>query len=107
MDSREEAPGDGEVRTAVDRIVNGFVFNFETPAQIVARRMFFLAQDFPDDWLERYLDGIQDVTPASILGVFREHLRPDDMSILVVGDPARIDMEGLEALGPLTILDPP
>jgi len=98
-------PTSDEVRTGVDRIVNGFVFNFETPAQIVSRRMFYLAQDLPSDWLERYLGGVQGVTPASIHRVFEENLRPEAMTILVVGDPERIGREGLESLGPITVLD--
>ena len=42
---REEPPTAGELRTAVDRVVNGFVFNFETASQIVSRMMFYLADD--------------------------------------------------------------
>ncbi len=30
---RDEEPAAEEVQTAVDRIVNGFVFNFETPGR--------------------------------------------------------------------------
>jgi zinc protease len=103
--SRED-PTREEVGTAVDQIVNGFVFNFETMAQIISRRMFYLAQELPEDWLERYVAGVEDVTPRSVHRVLRDNLRPDDMIILVVGDPDRIGREGLERLGPVTILDP-
>lgn len=98
-------PTDDEVRTSVDRIVNGFVFNFETPAQIVSRRMFYLAQELPADWLERYLSGVQGVTAAAIHTIFAEHLRPEAMTILIVGDPERIGREALQSLGPITIWD--
>lgn len=100
-----EAPSEEEVRTGVERVVNGFVFNFETPGRIVARQMYYLARDLTPDWLERYLRGVQGVTPASVHEVFSRHLRPGAMTILVVGDPARIGLESLEALGPVTILD--
>jgi zinc protease len=106
MDGMRSAPPTGdEVRTSVDQIVNGFVFNFESPAQIVSRRMAFLAQDLPEDWLEQYLAGVQDVTPASIRRVFRENLRPGDMTILVVGDPERMGWDALRSLGPVTVLE--
>lgn len=101
-----EPPGRAEVQTSIDQIANGFVFNFETLGQIVSRRMFYLAQDLPDDWLERYLAGIEAVTPSSVHSVLRKNLRPGEMTILVVGDPERIGREGLESLGPVTILDP-
>jgi len=104
---RVGAPDPGEIRTAVDRIVNGFVFNFDTPGQIVSRTMFYLAQDLPTDWLERYVEGVQSVTPASVLEAFSRHLRPDEMMILIVGDPDRIGREALSSLGPLTVLEIP
>ncbi len=106
-DLRDHPPLEQEVEIAIDRIVNGFVFNFDSPAQIVSRTMFYLAQDLPDDWLERYLDGIQDVDAGDVGRVFAEHLRPDEMTILVVGDVARIGEEALRSLGPLTRLELP
>ncbi|MCG6956519.1 MAG: insulinase family protein [Gemmatimonadetes bacterium] len=102
---RDDPPTTGEVKTAVDQQVNGFVFNFEDPAQIVSRRMFYMAQDLPEDWLERYLRGIQHVTPRSVNQVFRKYLHPERMTILVVGDPDRIGRDGLASLGPVTILN--
>jgi predicted Zn-dependent peptidase len=101
---REEAPTEEEVGTTVDRLVNGFVFNFDSPARIVSRTMYYLAQDLPEDWLERYLQGVQQVTPDQIRAVFAEHLRPEEMTILVVGDPAVI-ADDLARLGPVHILE--
>src|SRR6185503_18034194 len=98
-----EPPARDEVTRTVDEIVNGFVFNFESPSQIVARRMALLADGLPDDWLERYLAGIQRVSPADVRDVFAQHVRPDQMIILVLGDPAKLD-EPLDALGPVTEL---
>jgi zinc protease len=98
---------DAEVRDAVDRIANGFVFNFETPSQIVFRQMLNHTQNLPLDWLERFLAGVQRVTTADVHEVLRETLPPnglDDMVILIVGDPARFD-PGLESLGPVRMLE--
>ena len=98
---------DAEVRVAVDRIANGFVFNFETPSQIVFRQMLNHTQNLPLDWLERFLAGVQRVTTADVHEVLRETLPPnglDDMVILIVGDPARFD-PGLESLGPVRMLE--
>lgn len=100
-----EAPTVDELDTTVSQIVNGFVFNFDTPSSIVARSMYYLAQEMPEDWLERYWTGVQEVTPESIRSVFAEHLRPDDMTILVVGDPDRIGRDALAALGPVTRIE--
>jgi len=99
---RREAPAREEVDRAVAQIVNGFVFNFQDPAQIVSRQMFYLAQGLPEDWLEIYLDRIQEVTPRRVWQVFRRHLDPDEMTILVVGDPESFD-EPLSRLGEVEI----
>jgi zinc protease len=102
---RREPPAPAELRTAVDRVVNGFAFNFETPGEIVARMMFYLAEDWPEDWLERYARGIQAVRPEQIRAVFADHVRPAEMTILIVGDPQRIPRADLEAFGPVTVLE--
>ncbi len=101
---RSAPPTEAELRTAVDGVVNGFAFNFETPAQIVSRVMFYVAEEWPEDWLERYARGIQAVTPAQVREVFAAQVRPDDMTILFVGDPDRIGRDGLASLGVVTVL---
>jgi zinc protease len=102
---RSAPPTEAELRTAVDGAINGFAFNFETPSQIVSRVMYFLAEDWPEDWLERYARGIQGVTPPMIRQVFAEQVHPEEMTILVVGDPTRIGRDALATLGPVTTLD--
>jgi zinc protease len=102
---RETAPTAAELKTAVDRIVNGYVFNFQSADQIVSRMMLYVYGELPEDWLERYVQGVQQVTPEDVRRVFAEHLKPDEMTIMVVGDPDRIGRSALERLGPVTVLD--
>ncbi len=102
-----DPPDDTEVEDAIDRIVNGFVFNFQSSGQIVSRQMLYVTQGLPLDWLTRYLDGIRGVTADGVEAVFRKHLPPhemDEMVILVVGDPDGFDA-GLDELGTIRIGD--
>lgn len=99
---REAQPSQDEVDEIVAQIVNGFVFNFQDQSQIVSRQMYYLAQGLPEDWLERYVRGIQEVTPESIRSVFRRYVDPDQMTILIVGDPTRFDLPP-EVLGEVQI----
>ena len=105
---RDEAPTEAEVSRVVDEVVNGFVFNFGTPLQVVARGMTYRTLDLPADWLRRYVQGIQRVTPRAVHDVFRSELDPARMTILLLGDTTRFDGSPLE-LGSVTILeeDPP
>ena len=105
---RVAPPSREEVSHAVDEVVNGFVFNFRTPFQIVARGMAYESLGLPADWLDRYVNGIQKVTPATVLDIFRSEVDPDRMTILLVGDTTRFDGSPSE-LGVVTVLeeDPP
>jgi zinc protease len=99
-------PTEDEVGTTVDQTVNGFIFNFDRSAEIVARNVYYLAQDLPDDWLERYVSGIQAVTSEDVWRVFRTHMRTSEMTVLIVGDASRIGLEALGAFGRVTELRP-
>ena len=101
---RRTAPTSDEVLRNVQDYANGFVFNFQSPDQIVSRQTLYLLNEFPDDWLERYLEGIQEVSETDVLEAFRTHVHPEDMVILVLGDPDGFE-ESLEALGPVTVLE--
>jgi len=98
-------PLDEEVADALSEIANSYVFAFASASQIVSRRMAYRAQELPDHWLERYLEGLQEVTPGSIAEVTGTFLDPSRMTILIVGDPERFD-PGIEALGTLYELSP-
>ena len=100
---REAEPTAAEVARVVDQAVNGFVFNFGTPSRIVARGMTYRNLDLPPDWLERYLRGIQRVTPGAVLDVFRAELEPARMTFLLLGDTTRFDGSPSE-LGAVTVL---
>lgn len=102
----EAPPSAEEVALAIDQTVNGFVFNFENPSQVVSRQMLYLAQELPRDWLQQYVDGIQAVEPEDVGDVFARHVDPDDMIILVVGQPEEFDAP-LEALGNVRIWNVP
>jgi zinc protease len=102
---RSDPPSDEELSSALDQILNGYVFAFESAAQIVGRRMGDRAQRLPDSWLERFLEGIQAVTPEAVQAVSEAYIRPDEMTLLLVGDARRWGPE-LEAFGPVYRLSP-
>jgi zinc protease len=98
----ESPPNPEEVDQVISQIVNSFVFNFQDPSQIVSRQMFYQSQELPEDWLEQYVRGIQRVDPDDVQRVFRRHVRPEKMVVLIVGDPESFD-EPPETLGEVEI----
>lgn len=95
-DFRANPPSAAEVAEASEKITAGYVFAFESPAEIVARQIAYRAQGLPESWLSRYLEGLQEVTDSAVAGVVRSNLDPERMTILIVGDPTRFD-PGLDA----------
>ncbi|MCJ7628336.1 MAG: insulinase family protein, partial [Longimicrobiales bacterium] len=89
---RDRPPAQEEVDQVIAQIVNGFVFNFQDPSQIVSRQMFYLSEGLPEDYLEQFIRGIQRVDPESVRRVFSRHVHPDEMIILIVGNPDDFDL---------------
>ncbi|MEX0842803.1 MAG: pitrilysin family protein, partial [Gemmatimonadota bacterium] len=102
---RDTAPEADERNRAVEQIANGYVFAFGSAAQIVARQMNNHVVGLPERWLERFLEGIQAVEPEEIRRVVAAHVEPEEMTVLLVGDPTRFDPR-IEGFGPVFRLSP-
>ena len=75
-----------ELELARDTIVNQFVFKFATREQVANRMLFFEQAGLPDDFMETYLAAIKKVSREDVKRVARQHFRPDQLKILLVGD---------------------
>ncbi len=95
---REEPVSDVELKRAKDAFLNSFIFSFSSPSQIVGRQMSLAYFDLPPDYLEQYRANVEKVTKEDILRVAKEHLHPDRLIIIAVGDEARFD-KPLSAFG--------
>ncbi|HEX7051951.1 MAG TPA: pitrilysin family protein [Longimicrobiales bacterium] len=89
---RREPPTREEVRLAIESSTNGFVFAFEDPGDVIARRISYQAAGLPADWLERYLDGIQEVSPEDVRSVIARYIRPSELTLVIVGDTTRFHL---------------
>jgi zinc protease len=88
VDRIREAPvTDQELQTAKDTILNGFVFNFDRPSKTLNRLMVYEYFGYPKDFVFQYQKAIAAVTKADVLRVAKEHLRPQDLTIVAVGNP--------------------
>jgi zinc protease len=83
---RRDLVDTAELQGAQDFIAGNFPLSIESPSAIaeqVLTRLFY--GQSPDD-LERYVDEVQDVTPRDVRRVARRWLRPDALTIVLVGD---------------------
>ena len=100
---REAKVTPDELERARAGFLNSLIFSFAQSSHIVGRRMSLEYYGLPEDFLERFRDGVAKVTADDILRVAQTHLHPDRMVILAVGDPRTFDRP-LSAFGPITEL---
>ena len=58
----------------------------------------------PSDYLERYRDNIEAVTKAQVAEAAKKYIHPDDLTVLVVGNPAEFD-KPLSEIAEVTEID--
>ncbi|MCL2760601.1 MAG: insulinase family protein [Desulfuromonadales bacterium] len=80
-----------ELNQAKEAIINSFIFGFTTASSVVnlqARLEYF---GFPKGYLENFRDNIAKVSREDILKAAKNYIRPDLLTIVVVGDDKQFD----------------
>jgi zinc protease len=95
---------EAEIKRAKDAILNGFVFNLDSPDKILRERMAYEFYGYPADYLERFRAGVEKVTPADVARVSTKYLHKDKLAVLVVGNATEFD-KPLSSLGPVSNID--
>jgi zinc protease len=93
-----------ELDEAKQAVLNSFVFNFDSPAKTLNRVMRYEYFGYPKDFLFQYQKAIAAVTRADVLRVAKQHIRPDELAIVTVGNPKEFG-KPLTTLGKVTELD--
>lgn len=86
-----------ELKSAKDTVANSFVFNFDTPSKTLNRILRYDYFGYPRDFIDQYQRAIQAVTRADVLRVARAHLKPEEFTDVLVGNPQQFGT-------PLTVL---
>lgn len=87
-----------ELETAKQSTLNSFVFNFARPQDVLFRAAYFDLVGYPQDFLQRYQQGVEAVTAASALGAARRKIHPDSLVSVIVGKESDFDRP-LSSLG--------
>jgi predicted Zn-dependent peptidase len=101
---RRELPSEAEFETARDSYVNNFVFQFDSPGEVVNRLMSLEFDEYPPDYYQEYLKNIGSVTLEDIKRVADTYLKPESMSIMVLADTSAI-VGSLSDFGDVTYLE--
>jgi zinc protease len=85
---RAEPVDASELSLAVDYLEGVFPIRFETTAAVAGALSALVAFELGDDYYDRYRSRITAVSAADVLEAARRHIRPSELKIVVVGDPA-------------------
>lgn len=76
-----------ELESARQTVLNGFVFNFDTPSKTLNRLVTYRYYGYPDDFIFQYQKAVQQVTRADVLRVAKQYIDPARFVIVAVGNP--------------------
>ena len=77
---------DLEVRKAKDQLLNSFVFHYDSKDKLLAEQARLEFYGYPSDFLDKYHDAIEKVTPADLERVAKKYIEPSKLAVLVVGN---------------------
>ena len=97
-----------ELAFVKDRLVRGFPGKFETTGGVAGTLFDLVLYNLPDDYFATYPAKIEAVTKADVDRVAKAHLDPSRLTILVVGDRAKIEgpLKTLPFVKVVNVLDP-
>ena len=87
---RRDAISQDELTLATSYLGGVFPIKYETTEAIANALAILVVQHLPPDYFDRYRDNIRAVTIADVLHAADRHLHPDQLQLVVVGDPAAI-----------------
>ena len=80
-----------ELQRTKDSLVNSFVFQFESSAQIAFQQLILDYRGYAPDFLETYTANIAKVTAEDVQAVAQKYLHPDALTIVAVGNKDNFD----------------
>jgi zinc protease len=95
-----EKVSEQELQNAKDRIINSFVFEYDSTAKIAKRNLVYLYYGYPRDFDRTIMSRISSVTADDILSAAKKNLKKKNLKYLIIGNKEKFDA-GLESIGPV------
>lgn len=83
---RDETVPEQELKDAKNYMVGVFPIRLETQEGLINQLVTMQMYDLPADYLQTYRDKINGINATDVQRVAREHVAPDKMAIVIVGD---------------------
>lgn len=101
---RTEEVTDDELSLATKYLDGVFPIRFETTSSVAGALAAIVIYGLPDNWYDTYRANIRAITPQRVLNAAKNHISPDSLQIVIVGNANEIK-ESLEvaSFAPITI----
>jgi len=86
----KEAPADAELKGIQSYLSGLFVIQNSSRGALISQLRYVDFQGLGEEYLKTYVQKVNAVTPADVQKQTAEHIKPDRMTIVVVGDKAKI-----------------
>jgi len=86
-----EAPPQDELKGIQNYIAGTFVLQNSTRQGIVGQMTNLSLHGLPDSYLTNYVKNVYAVTPSDVQQMTQKYLRPDDMTLVIVGDKKKVE----------------
>src|SRR4051812_16909942 len=108
IDGIRTAPiSESELTLATSYLDGVFPIRYETTAAIAAALSNLVIHDLPESYYDDYRARVRNVTTDDVLRAAQRHLHPDQLHIVVVGDPSVIAAQLTEVSGtPIEVVNP-
>jgi zinc protease len=85
--ARQESVAGEELSAAKASLTRGYVRNFETAGQLGRAAAQLATYGLPDDTFDRFVPLVEAVASPDVLAAAGQVVRPDEATVVVVGDP--------------------
>ncbi len=90
-DMTEIAPEIDELNVARDYLIGVFPLRFESAGQVAAALSGLVVFELPDDELDHYRPAVAAVDTDAVMASARRNIRPDELSVVIVGDAKEVE----------------
>ncbi|HKV61907.1 MAG TPA: pitrilysin family protein [Candidatus Acidoferrum sp.] len=87
---QKEAPPEAELKGTQSYLSGLFVIQNSSRGALIGQLRFVDLQGLGEDYLKTYVQRVNAVTPADVQKMAVEYIKPEQMTIVVVGDKAKI-----------------
>jgi len=87
---QKEAPSDAELKGIQNFLSGNFILQNSSRTALIGQLRFVNLQGLGDAWLSTYVQKVNAVTPKDVQRLATEYIKPEQMTIVVVGDKAKI-----------------